>query len=472
MSDAKSARAALVTYIQPRMATMLLLGFSSGLPFLLVFATLSTWLRQVGISRTDIGLMFFVGISYSVKFLWAPIVDQVPMPVLHRLLGRRRAWLIVAQSVVMAALVAMSFADPTRGLGAIALTALVLAFAGATQDICVDAWRIEAAPKSDQGAMAAAYQLGYRFALIASGAGALYIAQYASWHAAYLAMAALMLLGMGATLSATRTTESMDRVEGEADVAKAAHGFGALGRAIVWFYRAAIAPFIDFFARHSWMGIAILALIGCYRLPDYVMGVMANPLYIDLGHSLATIATVVKLFGVWMTIAGAIIGGLIVARAGVMRTLMAGIMATIAANLVFAWLATRAGDLPALTVAISAENFASGFAGTALIAYMSSLTSATFTATQYALFSSFYALPGKLLGLTSGFMVDWFSVHESSYAYLFGGLAGVSAKTVGYVPFFVTTALLGIPAILLIVFVSIRDVAGTVDKRSVAGRVQ
>jgi PAT family beta-lactamase induction signal transducer AmpG len=187
------------------------------------------------------------------------------------------------------------------------------------------------------------------------------------------------------------------------------------------------------------------------------MGVMANPLYIDLGHSLATIATVVKLFGVWMTIAGALAGGVVVARAGIKRTLFAGILATIAANLVFAWLATRAGDVQALTVAISAENFASGFAGTALIAYMSSLTSATFTATQYALFSSFYALPGKLLGLTSGFMVDWFSAHVSSYAYLFGGLAGTSAKTVGYVPFFVTTAILGIPAILLIAFVTIRE---------------
>jgi len=183
------------------------------------------------------------------------------------------------------------------------------------------------------------------------------------------------------------------------------------------------------------------------------MGVMANPLYIDLGHSLATIATVVKLFGVWMTIAGAVVGGFVVARLGVMRTLFVGIAFTISANLVFAWLATRPGDVGALTFAISTENFSSGFAGTALIAYMSSLTSTTFTATQYALFSSFYALPGKLLGGTSGFLVDWFSTHPNSYTSLFGDLTEVSAKTVGYVPFFIVTASMGIPALLLILLV-------------------
>jgi PAT family beta-lactamase induction signal transducer AmpG len=452
MTEDKSAFAALKTYLQPRVATMLALGFSSGLPFLLIFATLSTWLREAGVSRTDIGLMFYAGLAYSIKFLWAPIIDQARLPLLHGWLGRRRSWLLLAQGVVAAALVTMSFCDPHVSLLPIALTAVVLAFAGATQDICIDAWRIEAAPKSEQGAMAAAYQLGYRFALLASGAGALYIAQYVSWHAAYLSMASLMSLGAIATLAAVRTAETTAVAPESAAVentVKRLHLHGGLA----WAYRAVVAPFVDFFARHGWTGLAILGLIGTYRLPDFVMGVMANPLYIDLGHSLATIATVVKLFGVWMTIAGALVGGVVVARLGVMRTLFVGIAFTVAANLVFAWLATRAGDVGALTFAISAENFSSGFAGTALIAYMSSLTSTTFTATQYALFSSFYALPGKLLGGLSGVLVDWFSSHRESYSGLFGGLADVSAKTAGYVPFFVSTASMGIPALMLILFV-------------------
>ena len=474
MSERKGA-SALATYFQPRMLVMLMLGFSSGLPFLLVFATLSTWLRESGVSRTDIGLMFYAGLAYTLKFLWAPVIDQLRLPFLHARLGRRRSWLLLAQLAVMGALAAMSFADPMRGLFGIALTAVVLAFAGATQDICIDAWRIEAAPKEDQGAMAAAYQLGYRFALLASGAGALYIAQYVSWHVSYLSMAALMLLGVAATFAAIRTPEPQQLAEGETALERSAAKLGIGGAAtgaVVWVYRAAIAPFVDFFARHSWMGLVILALVGAYRLPDFVMGVMANPLYIDLGHSLATIATVVKLFGVWMTIAGALAGGVVVARIGILRTLFAGIAASIAANLVFAWLATRPGDVPALTVAISAENFASGFAGTALIAYMSSLTSTTFTATQYALFSSFYALPGKLLGGMSGIMVDWFANHPSAYAPLFGGLADVPAKTAGYVPFFVITALLGFPAILLILLVYYREGMRITRDSSVPGRAR
>jgi PAT family beta-lactamase induction signal transducer AmpG len=439
MSDRRSAGSALGVYAQPRIAVMLLLGFSSGLPFLLVFATLSTWLRQVGISRSDIGLMFYAGLAYTIKFLWAPLIDQLRVPGLSFFLGRRRAWMLASQIAVIAALIAMAFGDPATRLMPVVFAAMVLAFAGATQDICIDAWRIEAAPGAQQGAMAAAYQLGYRFALLASGAGALYIAQYASWRAAYLTMAALMAIGIAATLFAGAAPS-------EATAAPAPRTKG-------WLYRAVVAPFGDFFARFRWTGLVILALVGTYRLPDFVMGVMANPLYIDLGHSLATIASVVKIFGVGMTIAGALAGGFVVARIGIMRTLFFGILASVVSNLVFAWLATRSGDVEALAIAVSAENFSSGFAGTALIAYMSSLTSTAFTATQYALFSSFYALPGKLLGGISGIMVDWFSVHQTLYERFFGGLAGVSAKTVGYVPFFACTAAMGIPAILLVLFV-------------------
>ncbi len=450
---------AIGAYARPRILLMLALGFSSGLPFLLIFGTLSAWLRQAHVSRTDIGLMSYVGLAYTIKFLWAPLIDQVKLPILGTLLGKRRAWMLVAQAFIAGSLIAISFCDPTTSLSPIAIGAVVLAFAAATQDISIDAWRIEAAPKAEQGAMAASYQLGYRFAIIASGAGALYVAQYASWHAAYLSMAALMLLGAGAVLLAPRVESESAPVAGEDAAGHLAEELklgGSIGRAITWMYRAIIAPFIDFFARHKWTGLLVLALIGAYRVPDFVMGVMANPLYIDLGFSLAAIATVVKLFGVWMTILGAIVGGLVVARAGLVHSLFIGVGATIIGNLIFAWLATQGSSVTALTIAISAENFAGGFAGTALIAYMSSLTSHAFTATQYALFSSFYALPGKLLGGLSGAMVDWFAAHPA-IAQMIAGADIVSAKTAGYVPFFICTAAMGIPAILLIFLVLRRE---------------
>ena len=455
------ARAAFQAYLKPRIALMLTLGFSSGLPFLLIFGTLSAWLREAHISRTDIGLISYVGLAYTIKFLWAPVIDQVRVPVLGRLLGKRRAWMIVAQCAIAASLVAISFCDPTRTLSPIAIAAVVLAFSAATQDISIDAWRIEAAPEAEQGAMAAAYQLGYRLAIIASGAGALYIAQYVSWHAAYLSMAALMGLGVGAVLLAPRVERNVAHVAGEEAIehlVEEMHLKGATARALAWLYRAAVAPFIDFVSRHGWTALLILALIGAYRLPDFVMGVMANPLYIDLGFSLATIATVVKFFGVWMTILGAIIGGLAVARFGILRALLIGGAGTATGNLIFAWLATQGSHVSALAVAISAENFAGGFAGTALIAYMSSLTSHAFTATQYALFSSAYALPGKLLGGLSGVFVDWFTAHPQIAGAVIGAsAASAHAKTVGYVPFFLCTAALTIPAILLTVVVMRRE---------------
>jgi PAT family beta-lactamase induction signal transducer AmpG len=440
---------------------MLALGFSSGLPFLLVFGTLSAWLREAGISRTEIGLMSYVGLAYTIKFLWAPLIDQIRLPLLSNLVGKRRAWMLLAQAVIAGALVFISFCDPHASLMPLAIGAVVLAFASATQDISIDAWRIEAAPKADQGAMAAAYQLGYRLAILASGAGALYVAQFFSWHLAYLSMAGLMLLGVLAVLIAPRIEEQAVSVAGQAAAEQAAKNLGlsgGIGDAFVWIYRAAVAPFIDFFGRHGWTALLILALIGLYRVPDFVMGVMANPLYIDLGFSLAEIASVVKVFGVWMTIAGALVGGIFVARFGILHTLLIGACAVAAGNLIFAWLATQGPHIEALTVAISAENFAGGFAGTGLIAYMSSLTSTTFTATQYALFSSFYALPGKLLGGLSGAMVDWYSAHPGVAASMVGqGTVDAMAKTAGYVPFFVSTAAMAIPALILIFIVMRRE---------------
>jgi MFS transporter, PAT family, beta-lactamase induction signal transducer AmpG len=327
------------------------------------------------------------------------------------------------------------------------------AFAGATQDISIDAWRIESAPAEEQGAMAATYQLGYRLAVIASGAGALYVAQFASWRTAYIAMAALMLLGFLAVILAPRPSEGTGVIPGGQSVEQLATELrlgGTVARTLEWLYSAIIAPFVDFFGRHGLTALVILTLIGMYRLPDFVMGVMAQPLYIDLGFSLASIATIVKVFGVWMTIAGALVGGLAVARIGIMRALLAGITASIVGNLIFAWLATQGSSQRALAIAISGENFAGGFAGTALIAYMSSLTSSAFTATQYALFTSVYALPGKLVGLAAGYLVDWFSAHPT-LTHVFGG---TGARTDGYIPFFISTAAMGVPAVLLVLHVA------------------
>lgn len=446
-------------YAERRILIMLFLGFSSGLPFMLVFGTMSAWLREAGISRTEIGLMSYVGLAYTIKFLWAPVIDRIELPFFHARLGRRRAWMILAQVIVALALLGISVCDPSVALMPIALLALMLAFASATQDISVDAWRIEAASDEKQGAMAAAYQLGYRFAIIASGAGALYVAQYVSWHAAYLAMAALMSVGVAAALLAPRLAEAHAPVIGEEAVEELTRRLdvrGRAGRVVTGIYRALVAPFVDFFGRKGWAALAILALIGLYRVPDFVMGVMANPLYIDLGFSLATIATVVKLFGVWMTIAGAIVGGLVVARIGVMRSLFIGATAVMFTNFLFSWLATQGGDVAALTIAIGSENFSGGFAGTCLIAYMSSLTNHEFTATQYALFSSFYALPGKLLGGLSGYMVDWWSAQAPVRDFLIARAPLLTAETAGYVPFFITTGLMALPAILILFFLQRR----------------
>lgn len=453
MTETQPSRAGFAAYLHPRVLFMLALGFSSGLPFILVGATLSLWLRQDHISRTSIGFMSAATFAYIIKVAWAPLVDRVKIPWLSARLGKRRAWILAAQFFVAIGFLALSYCDPATDLYAVAVVAVITGFAGATQDIAIDAWRIESAPPGEQGAMAATYQLGYRLAIIASGAGALYIAQFASWHAAYVAMAGLMLLCILAVVLAPRPKEASAPIPGESVVghlSEELHLGGVGAKAVTWLYSAIVAPFVDFFGRHGWTALVILALIGAYRVPDFVMGVMAQPLYVDLGFSLAAIATVVKVFGVWMTIAGALIGGLGVARLGIMRTLIVGIAASIAGNLIFAWLATRGGSVPALTVAISAENFAGGFAGTALIAYMSSLTSTAFTATQYALFTSVYAIPGKLIGLGSGALVDWFAAHPAITSLL----GGMGAKTDGYIPFFVCTALMGIPAVLLVVYVS------------------
>ncbi|WP_298955358.1 MFS transporter [uncultured Methylobacterium sp.] len=395
-----------------RMALMLVLGFGAGLPILLVFATLSAWLRSVGIARSEIGLLSYVSLAYSLKFLWAPVIDRFDLPVLSRLLGRRRSWMLASQLLVAGSLVAMSRGDPAQSLGYVVVCALLIAFASATQDIVVDGWRIDAAPTERQGMMLAAYQLGYALARICAGAGALYVADAFSWAPAYGTMAALMLVAIVGTLAAPKVQA---RDPGQR------RGWRA------GLQEAVVEPFADL-VRRKGAGLAlILALITLYRLPDIVSGIMANPLYIDMKFTLSEIATVSKVYGVWVGIAGAFAGGIAVSRLGMHLSLLIGGIAASASNLMFAWLALAGHDLPLLVASISIDNFAGAFAGTALIAYMSGLTSPAFAATQYALLSSLYALPGKFVG----------------------GLTGFAVEAMGYPAFFVMTAMVGIPVVAL-----------------------
>jgi MFS transporter, PAT family, beta-lactamase induction signal transducer AmpG len=408
-----------------RIGLMLPLGFSSGLPFLLVFSTLSAWLREAGISRTEIGMLSWVALAYSFKFLWAPIVDRYDVPALSRLLGRRRGWMALSQLMTAAGLIGIASSDPQTNLSLTIVSALLVAFASATQDVVIDGWRIDAASTERQGMMAASLQLGYRLALICAGAGALYIAEFVNWRSAYLAMAALMGIGLVGTLLAPRLDEGAARTR-------------------VPFVQAIIEPLSDLFQRKGMMLIPILALIACFRLPDIVAGVMANPLYIDLGFSKADIANVSKLYGVWIGIIGAFAGGLALTRLGLWWTLLIGAFIAASSNLMFAWLALEGARLDLLILSISIDNFASGFAGSALIAYMSGLTSPGFAAAQYALLSSLYALPGKLIGGASGAVVD---------AY-------------GYPLLFTATASIGIPLVILCLVVR-RDTMKTVEERRI-----
>lgn len=406
----------------PRIGLMLALGFACGLPILLVFSTLSAWLATAGIQRTSIGLLSYVSFAYSVKFLWAPVIDRVDLPVLGRLLGRRRAWMVLAQVGVAVGLLGMSRGDPADSLSFIVLCALATAFASATQDIVVDSWRIDAAPTERQGVMLGAYQFGYAVARAVAGAGALYIAQGAGWGLAYGTMAVLMVVGLAAALLAPR--------QDPAPVSGERRGLGATLRVAV------VDPFSDLVRRKGGRLAPILALIMLYRLPDIISGVMAQPFYIEQGFSLTEIANVTKVYGVVVGVLGALAGGFAVMRLGLQASLMIGGIAAAASNLMFSWLALSGHDTTLFVLSISIDNFAGSFAGTALIAYMSSLASPAFVATQYALLSSLYALPGKFVGGFSGYMVN----------------------AMGYPAFFAASAAIGIPvAILCLILIALRE---------------
>lgn len=495
----------LRVYTEPATLRMLFLGFSAGLPLLLVLGTLSFRLREAGVDRTTIGFLSWVGLAYGVKWIWAPLVDRVRLPLLAGWLGQRRSWLLFAQLMIMAGIVGMALVDPKDSLDRIVWFAVMVAFSSATQDIALDAFRIESSGTEKQGALAAAYQTGYRLAMIWAGAGVLWIAarsevsvagvyEHGAWRTAYLAMAASMLVGVGTVLLSREPRPrdaAADRNERAAVAAAFARdglrfawpqallflvllaflqamvraSFGAItleevgvyvvfavlaalglrqgwgvqrplhwpvspavAPALAWLDVVIVEPFADFFRRYGWHAALILALIAVYRISDVVMGIMANPFYVDMGFTKDEVAAVSKVFGVIMTLVGAFLGGVLALRLGVMRTLMLGAILSAASNLLFAWLAGIGHNVQALVFVVSADNLSSGIASAAFVAYLSSLTNVQYSATQYALFSSLMLLLPKWIAGFSGKYVDAF----------------------GYGNFFVSTALLGVPVLALV----------------------
>ena len=537
-------RDALGVYTERPALVMVALGFSAGLPYYLVFDTLSAWLRASGLSLEVIGFFSLVTLVSTFKFLWAPFIDRARVPFLATWLGRRRSWMLVCQSAIMLGLWLVAGTDPSRGLGTVAVFAVLIGFSSATQDIAIDAWRIEAAEVSKQGAMAAAYAWGYRVAIIVAGAVPLLLADAYGWNVSYAVMAALMTVGVLGVLAAPqevrqaarpihtddiRSAPALEALEwivrlailatgalllgsglaanagvlanvlsafGAAEIAAATlsawasdarawvhlaavgSGLGLIVLAAwplpgvrtrpgVYFSSALVDPLRDFFTRYGSAARLILALICVYRISDFVLNIM-NPFYLDLGYTLIEIAEVRKIFGVVMTMVGVFAGGVAVARYGLLRAMVIGALAGPLSNLLFIWLALQGHNVFALFAAIGLDNLAGGFAGTCLIAYMSSLTSAGFTATQYALFSSLYSVPGRLLASQSGRIVEGSARAADTggiLATLKGAFAGMppenfataleksgvtpAALGTGYAVFFAYSAFIGLFAALI-----------------------
>jgi PAT family beta-lactamase induction signal transducer AmpG len=427
---------AVTVYRQPRVLAMLFLGFSAGLPLLLVFGTLSAWLAREGIDKSTIGHVSWVALLYGLKFIWSPLVDRLRLPVIGRVFGQRRSWMLMAQTGVICGLLAMASSNPANHLELLVYAALLVAFSSATQDISIDAWRIEAMPMEDQGAMAATYQIGYRIGMLLAGGGAFTLAHYYSWPLAYTVMAICMSIGIITTLIIPEPGHLVSRETWKQEekvihfVENSSHLPATVRDVYAWIIGAVICPFTEFFSRNGRFALVILLFIGLFRISDITMGVMANPLYVDVGFSDLDIGVVTKTVGPFITIAGALLGGSLVIRFGVLPVLLAGAVLVMLTNLLFVSIAILPPDIMMLALVVGADNLSGGMAGSAFIAYLSGLTNKAYTATQYALFSSLMLLPAKFIGGFSGDVVD----------------------ANGYVFFFVYTAMLGIPAIMLILY--------------------
>ena len=494
----------LLAYLDRRVIAMLFLGFSAGIPILLIFSTLGIWLREAGIDRSTITMFSWAALGYSFKFVWAPLVDRLPVPVLGAVLGRRRSWIIISQLAIMVAIVWMGSINPAvnqSSLTLMAFAAVLLGFSSATQDIVIDAYRIEIADSQMQALLSATYIAGYRIGMLFAGAGALFLADYfassignynyTAWQNSYYLMAALMSIGVatvlfikepeqgastgsiyktrdyvgffilfclavvtfvsafwltsGAGVDAVRS--GLKEVTGNGILANVLLSAGRLALAIVlvvivvrlivatgllnagMFIHSYVDPVSEFVSRYKMSVVFLLiGLIGLYRISDIVLGVVANVFYIDIGYSKSEIASIVKTFGLFMTIAGGFIGGLLSLRFGVMKTLFAGALLTVLTNLLFVVLAQIGYNIPMLYLVISADNLTAGLASAAFIAFLSSLTNVKFTAVQYAIFSSFMTLIPKIIGGYSGTIVD----------------------SAGYSSFFIIASLMGVPILVLV----------------------
>jgi MFS transporter, PAT family, beta-lactamase induction signal transducer AmpG len=542
MTTASHRFAGLGVYGERRIAVMLALGFASGLPFLLIFDTLSAWLRQSNLSLQTIAFFGLATLVYAFKFLWAPLLDRTRVPFLDAKLGHRRAWMLVVQLAIASGLGLIAVSDPATNLGAVAAFAVLTGFFGATQDIVIDAWRIEATETDRQGAMAAAYTWGFRIAMMVAGAVPLILSDWVGWNFSYAVMSAFMLVGIGAVLLApmekkrvikpipiddipsrpaaealewlarlallliaalllgTGLSGNMDILEKVLGVfwldpfaaalraswsgtgaALFSFSFVMTGLVLVgltatpvpnartrpgtYLYYALGEPLAVFFRRYGRSAGLILAMICFYRLSDFLLNVM-TPFYLDVGYTTLQIAEVRKVFGLFATVFGVFLGGLSVARLGLMNSLLIGVFAQPLSNAMFVLVAMAGPDMPMLFAVIGVENITSGFAGVALIAYMSSLTSEGFTATQYAVFSSLYAVPGKLLASQSGAIIEGVARGSESgglgamFLGLFQGGTGFAsameksqvspaALGAGYTVFFLYSALAGALGVIL-----------------------
>lgn len=482
-------------YQDRRAIALLLLGFSAGIPILLIFSTLSLWLLEAGVQRETVTMFSWAALGYSFKFVWSPLIDALPVPLLSRVLGKRRSWLLLAQGLIIVAIVLMSSINPqfSGGLNAMAWGAVLLGFSSATQDVVIDAYRIEAAPDDSamQSVMSSTYTAGYRLGMIVAGAGSLMLAQwlgstkahyvYSAWQQTYWAMAATMLVGVAATLWVREPAGQQAQTAGQGvdDNLRLLAMFVLAVLAFVWAFRQIngllpenaaspvaallwetlrlagsllaavavgfvavraklvraevvrrvwVAPLADFFARYGKRAALLLALIGLYRISDIVSGVISNVFYADMGFSKVEIASAVKTFGVAMSILGGIAGGVLAQRFRLMNMMMLGAVAAAATNLLFVWLALRGHDVPLMYTVVGLDNFAAGLAGTVFVAFLSALTNIRFTAVQYALFSSLMTLLPKTIG----------------------GYSGAIVKQIDYTGFFLFTAALGVPILLLV----------------------
>lgn len=406
-------------YLQEKVLVLFFLGFSAGLPFPLIYSTLTAWLYEEELPTSTISTFAFLMFAYSFKFAWSPLVDAVRIPLLTRWLGRRRAWLLTTQCGVAASLLVLAQMSPSSSLAAFSVVAATVAWFAATQDIVLDAYRVEVAGEEMQGVLAASYQYGYRVAVVVSGAGALYLAQFGSWSLSYFVMALCMAVGILATLYC-KEPENITPPE--------YHFPGSPAEKIrQWVLAAVIGPIADFFRRYARFAAILLLFMAMFRISDYVLGILANPFYLHVGFTKAQVASVAKLYGLWVALFGIGAGGWAILRFGLAKCLISATVLIAGTNLFFALMVLTGPDLWVLAVTISFDNFAQGFAGTVFIAYLSSLTNISFTATQYALFSSLSTFFGKLAAGYSGEMQEW----------------------LGWFWFFIYASSLGIPAIIL-----------------------